>query len=277
MIDGLSRNQVKAGRLPRLAAALSTVLVLGACAQSGGSDLLNLSSLGQEPPAADLRDPIKATNYYAKQYATNPRDKTTALNYAHALTETGQKSRALAVLRAAAAYHGKDPAFASAYGRSALANGHVGLASKLLARADDPSNPDWRTVSARGAAFARNGKYQEATTEFERAMKLAPGNATVMNNLAMANAATGDLKRAETLLRQASLMPMAKQKVRQNLALVLRLQGRAAEAAKVQSGPPTALRSAVAPTASTKPSATQKVALLKTETKTKTKTQTQTK
>jgi Flp pilus assembly protein TadD len=95
---------------------------------------------------------------------------------------------------------------------------------------------------------------------FERAHKLAPSNPTVLTNLAMAHAGNGNLKKAESLLRQASGNPMAKGKINKNLALVLRLQGRNAEAEQV--GKPQYLASKPASWAAAKPASksTRKVA-----------------
>ncbi len=247
MIDGWTRKQVAARQLPRLAAALVAALALSACAQNG-NDLFALGPLtddaAQQPPP---RDPAQAVAYYGKRYADAPKDKDIAIKYAQALTEVGHKSRALTVLRTAAVHHGNDPDFASVYGRTALANGQVKLASGLLATADDPSRPDWRIVSGRGTALAQQGKYKEAAAQFERALKLAPSNPSVLNNLAMAHAANGNLHSAERLLRKASLMPVTNPKVHQNLALVLRLQGREAEAARVQKAANAPLRSGIQP------------------------------
>jgi len=114
--------------------------------------------------------------------------------------------------------------------------------------ADDRTSPDWRIVSGRGAALAKLGKYKEAVPVFERAHKLAPSNPTVLNNLAMAHAGSGNLSRAESLLRQASLNPMARDKVSKNLALVLKLQGRKAEADAVTAGTSLTMRKSVSPT-----------------------------
>ncbi len=264
MIDGLSRKQFRAGRLPRLLLAVSSVLALGACAQGSGGDLLETSSLDQDVSPRQFKDSAEAVDHLARRYAANPRDKRTIIDYAKALTDSGQKQRALAVLRASSVYHAKDPEFTSVYGRTALANGHASLASKILSRADKPEQPDWRTVSARGAALAQQGKYNEATRQFNRALKLAPGNPTVLNNLAMAKAATGDLKHAEALLRKANQMPMANKKVRQNLALVLRLQGREGEAGNLLSTSANAIRSSISPTRNHRP-ASPKLAQIKTQ------------
>jgi Flp pilus assembly protein TadD len=172
----------------------------------------------------------KALNYWGRKYATSPADKEAALNYAKNLKASGQDKQAFLVLQQASVLHGNDRDIASEYGRLALEQGQVVLANKLLALADDQTQPDWRIVSGRGAALARMGKYSEAVEMFERANQLAPANPTVLNNLAMAHAGNGDLTAAEKLLRQAAENPMARAKVSKNLVLVLNLQGRKSEA-----------------------------------------------
>ncbi len=234
MIDSRSRKSVGAGRWPRFAVVLAAAISLGACSQNNiASDFLSLGPQdhAQDAPSAD--QPVQRIAYYSKLYANNPKDKDIALTYAKVLRENGHKPQSLAVLRAASAHHQKDREFASAYGRAALDSGQVALASKLLVRADDPGAPDWRVSSARGAALAKQGKYSEAIKYFHKAVQLAPSNPTAMNNLAMAQAANGDLKGAEQLLRSAVAMPTAKAKVRRNLALVLQLQGRDIDAKRV--------------------------------------------
>ncbi|MGI9426795.1 MAG: tetratricopeptide repeat protein [Hyphomicrobiaceae bacterium] len=248
MIDHPSRKSAVVRRLPGLVAALATALTLGACAQGGvGADPFNLAGSEDIRPLQDFSDPVTAVDYYSKLYASDPTNKTIAMNYAQSLSDSGHSSRALAVYRTAASHHSKDRDFAAAYGRAALSAGKLALADKLLAHADNPGDPDWRVVSARGTALAKQGKYEQAQPYFERALQLAPGNSTVLSNLAMARAANGDLKSAENLLRKATLMPNARPQVRQNLNLVLQLQGRNAESAATGSSAPLQLRRAVEP------------------------------
>ena len=247
MIDHPSRKSATARKIPGLSAALAVAVLLGACAQGGDADPFNLTGNDQVRQPQDFSDPVQAVDYYGKLYAANPKDKQIALHYARSLSDTGYDKRALAVYRAAASQHGKDPAFASAYGRAALSAGNFALAGKLLAQADNPGDPDWRVASARGTALAKQGKYTEAQPHFERALKLAPGNATVLSNLAMARAANGDLRAAENLLRKATLMPNAKPQVHQNLNLVLQLQGRKSQPSSSTAGAQPQLRKAVEP------------------------------
>mgnify|MGYP001828207548 CR=1 FL=1 len=219
----------------RITVITAASLLLGACAQVDGPDLSHGSfDKGNTSLAkAGSNDMNQALNYWGRKYVKSPSDKMAALNYAKNLKAAGQSKQAFLVLQQASVLHGNDREIASEYGRLALEADQVQLAGKLLALADDRTSPDWRIVSGRGAALAKQGKYKESIVMFERAHQLAPANPTVMNNLAMAHAGDGNLQKAEYLLRQAAQNPMAKAKVNKNLALVLNLQGRKAEAQAV--------------------------------------------
>ena len=77
---------------------------------------------------------------------------------------------------------------AGEYGRLLLEFNHITQAEKLLELADDPTNPDWKVVSARGTVFAKQSQYSKAVPLFERALQLAPDQPSVMSNLALAYA-----------------------------------------------------------------------------------------
>jgi Flp pilus assembly protein TadD len=228
---------------------LTATLMLGACAQT--TDLLPSSQLASmqqsdEAAEADAKFPQnelqKATTYWGKEYAKRPAELKPALNYARNLKALGEKQKALAVLQHAASYHDADKELAGEYGRLALDLDQVGVASRMLEVADDPTKPDWKVISARGTVLAKQGQYKQAIPFYERALSLSENQPSVLNNLAMAHAMSGDPKLAESLLRQASNNPGgATAKVNQNLALVLGLQGRYAEAKSVTAGTATAM------------------------------------
>src|SRR5262249_45377578 len=151
--------------------SLAACLMAGGCSHlPGGPDPLTLDGTKAEAkPAAGKDAPVqghaelqKATEYWGKQYAATPRDLKAALNYARNLKAMGEKQSALAVLQQAAIFHGESRDLASEYGRLALDLGQVNLADKLLTIADDPVNPDWRVISARGTVLAKQGKYAQA-------------------------------------------------------------------------------------------------------------------
>ena len=78
------------------------------------------------------------------------------------------------------------------------------MAQKLLEQADDPANPDWKVISARGTVLAKQGLYRDAIPFYERALALAPDQPSVLNNLALAHAMEGNADKAEPLLKQAA-------------------------------------------------------------------------
>ena len=172
----------------------------------------------------------KATEYWGKEFAKNPRDAQIALNYARNLKALGEKRQALAVLQQASVFHGAHRGLNAEYGRLALEFDQVSLAGKLLEQADDPTKPDWKLISARGTVLAKQGRYRDAIAFYERALVLAPDQASILNNLALAHAMEGHPDKAEPLLKRAAAAGGHEPRVGQNLALVLGLQGKYDEA-----------------------------------------------
>lgn len=220
-----------------LAGPIAAALLAGACAQMGDLSLITGSPAIPDQNATapkDARSELdKAIEYWGKEYAKNPRDLKAALSYARNLKAGGQKAQAFAVVQQVAVFNGEDRELASEYGRLALDLGQVQVAQKVLAAADDPAKPDWRVVSARGTALAKQGKCADAIPFYERALALAPEQPSVLSNLALAYAAEGQPARAEPLLRRAAETKGADPRVQQNLALVLALQGKYDEAKEV--------------------------------------------
>jgi Flp pilus assembly protein TadD len=206
---------------------LSGLLTSGVAPQSSSSALAEA-----KPPQDELQ---KATEYWADQFQKKPQDLDAALSYAKNLKALGQKGQAMGVLQQVSLYHATDRRLASEYGRLALEMDQVKVADKLLALADDATAPDWRVVSARGTVLAKQGKYAEAIPVFERALKLAEGQPSVLNNLALAHALNGDAAKAEDILRRVNESGGASARTRQNLALVLGLQGKYDEATRIAS------------------------------------------
>jgi len=223
--------------LKSLSLAVAGALALSGCAQLG--DLTGSASAPPPAAAAGATDATsqteleRALDYWAKAYAKNPRDAEAGLAYAKNLKAIGRKPQALAVLQQIAMFHGSNKAVLSEYGRLALEADQVTTALKVLEQADDPANPDWRVISARGTAMAKLGKHKEAIAFYERALALAPDQPSVVNNLALAYTMDGQAEKAETMLRAAVAGANPDPKIRQNLALVLAVQGKHAEARAV--------------------------------------------
>ncbi|OYW53517.1 MAG: hypothetical protein B7Y80_14740 [Hyphomicrobium sp. 32-62-53] len=241
---GTTAGQRSMGITARLA-VLALAAMTGACSSLSEETGLDLMASASAPPAQDLRPANegglpqtelgKATEYWGKEYAKNPSNAAAAIAYAKNLKALGNKQEAFNILAQAAQTTPENRELAAEYGRLALDLEKVSLAAQLLEVADDPMRPDWRVVSARGAAMAKLGRYKDAVQHLERANMLAPEQVAVQNNLALAYAMNGEAAKAEGLLRQAVARGGGSPKTKQNLALVLGLQGKYDEATQVGS------------------------------------------
>ena len=117
-----------------------------------------------------------------------------------------------------------------AYGRALADVGNYEQALEVLNRAHTPDQPDWRILSAQGAVLDQMGRHDEAQRYYASALKIMPDEPSVLSNLGLSYALSKDLPQAEATLRRAAAQPGAEPRVRQNLALVVGLQGRFAEA-----------------------------------------------
>ncbi len=100
----------------------------------------------------------------------------------------------------------------------------------MLGRAHSPEDPDWRILSAQGAVLDQLGRYEEARQYYASALKIVPDEPTVLSNLGLSYVLSKDLSKAEETLRRAHSQAGADQRIRTNLAFVVGLQGRVAEA-----------------------------------------------
>jgi Flp pilus assembly protein TadD len=179
---------------------------------------------------ADWRQSL---DIWGERYRKDPGDIPAAIAYARALRATSQRAQAVAVLEQATLRHPQSMPLLGAYGRALADAGEYKPALEALGRAHTPDNPDWRILNAQGAVLDQLGRHADARRHYEAALKIVPGEASVLSNLGLSYALTRDLKRAEAALRQASARPDASPRVRQNLALVVGLQGRFADAERI--------------------------------------------
>jgi Flp pilus assembly protein TadD len=217
-------------------AALALALALAGCQSTSR---MTTGSIGRaaEPAASfdrmtdgELR---RATDTYGAAYAKAPKDKATGLGYASLLQMTGRNDQSLAVMRQMAIVHSRDRDVLAAYGKALAASGDLEKALETVRRAQTPDRPDWRLLSAEGAILDQLGQSAEARVLYRKALDIRPDEPTVLSNLGMSYVLANDLKTAETYLRQAAERPGAESRVRQNLALVVGLQGRFEEAERI--------------------------------------------
>jgi Flp pilus assembly protein TadD len=213
--------------------ALSAILVLGLCScqTDGGSDITG--SLGEKTEAGRSPDSRRQVDAYGERYRANPKDAEAALQYGKALRATGQKSQAVAVLEQATITHPGNKALLAGYGRALADNGNFQQAFDILGRAHTPENPDWRILSAQGTTLDQLGRFEEARQYYASALRIVPDEPSVLSNLGLSYVLSKDLPKAEETLRRANSRAEADPRVRLNLAMVVGLQGRLAEAESI--------------------------------------------
>src|ERR1051326_6246028 len=176
---------------------------------------------------SDWRREVEAAG---ELYRTRPYDAEAAVRYAQALRAIGQRAQAAAVLEQASIRDPKNSSLLGAYGRALADTGNYSQALEVLNRAHTPDQPDWRILSVQGAVLDQMGRHEEARRYYASALKLAPEDPSVLSNLGLSYALCKNLQQGESILRRAAAGPGAEPRVRQNLALVVGLQGRYQEA-----------------------------------------------
>ena len=187
----------------------------------------SVSSSGSPNPDAD---PHRAVDVYGERYRANPKDPDAALAYGQALRATGQRAQAVAVLEQATIANPGNKALLGGFGRALADNGNFQQAFDVLSSAHSPANPDWRILSVQGTVLDQMGRHDEARRYYASALKIVPDEPSVLSNLGLSYMLSRELPKAEETLRQAYASGKADARVRQNLGLVIGLQGRFAEA-----------------------------------------------
>jgi Flp pilus assembly protein TadD len=222
-------NQYRPARL--LASAALVAVIAGAAA---GCQTTQTAETTASLPVASAEhsetDWRHEAEIYGAKYHADPTKVDVALRYAQALRALGQRAQAVAVLERASLLSPHDKTVLGAYGRALADAGDYAQALQVLERAHSPDQPDWRILSAQGAVLDQMGRHAEAQRYYLTALKIAPEEPSVLSNLGLSYALAKDLPNAEATLRRAEARPPVDPRVRQNLALVVGLQGRFAEA-----------------------------------------------
>jgi Flp pilus assembly protein TadD len=214
-------------------AALAAVLALSVagCTTTGSGDVTGSISASRQPVSnAEWR---RMADAWGERYRANPKDPEAAIRYAQALRATEQRDQAAAVLERASIENPHDKRVLGAYGRALADVGRYDQALGVLSRAHTPDQPDWRILNVQGAVLDQLGRHAEARHDYVNALKIRPDDPSVLSNLGLSYALTDNLDMAEQTLRKAAAQPGAAIKVRQNLALVVAMQGRINEAERI--------------------------------------------
>src|SRR5580704_8684314 len=228
MMMSRSRLRDRARPFVTVVAAAALAGALAGCASSRVTETGALAAATAAPASDD--EAHRDTQAWGERYQANTGDPDVAVHYAQALRLTGQRAQAVAVLEQTSLRNPKNMAVLGAYGRALADVGNYQQALDVLGRAHAPDHPDWRILSAQGAVLDQMGRHQDAQRYYETALKIVPDEPSVLSNLGLSYALSKELPRAEATLKRAAAGARVDPRVRQNLALVVGLQGRFAEA-----------------------------------------------
>ena len=160
-------------------------------------------------------------------------DPIAGVKTAEALRELGQYDKAAEAAEATLLVQPNNVEAMLEAGRAHIARGQAFYGIARLEKARDLTPGDWRPLSLLGVAYQQVKRPDDARVAWNAGLALSPDNPNILANAAMALATSGDPVGAEGLLRRAEAQPGATLQVRQNLALVLGLQGKMAEAESI--------------------------------------------
>lgn len=222
---------------------LALVLLSGCVSQRAGT--ADQLVTGSTTPAGAPGNPANApapgsylqTKKLSDAWAANPGDEKIGLAYADSLAKLGQVQTQIDVLKAVSVAHPNDTDLQARIGKMLLTANRPGEAAAVLTRATATGKADAKTYSALGSAYDQQGQYDMARQQYGKALQLQPGSLAVQNNLGMSYALQGNLTQAEKTLRTALAQPNSASEphIRQNLAMVVGLQGRFDEARQIAS------------------------------------------
>jgi Flp pilus assembly protein TadD len=223
---------VNSARLKRAlgVSLIAMTLAVGGCQnKSAGVDPINTGSTGQ----LSLRE----TAAEGERWKKDPGNVELGLAYASKLGQLGQTPQQMDVLQTLANKNPQDGRVLGVYGKALLVNGKVPEAISVLETAAASGQADWKAYSALGSVYDQQGRYADARKMYSQALALQPQEPSVLNNMGMSYALEGNLPKAEEILRDASQLPgsSSEPRVRQNLALVVGLQGRFEESKQIAS------------------------------------------
>ncbi len=206
-------------------AGLLAALLLAGCQGIGIGGLTGSTSPNAALPTSTAQ--LESyTDDLGRAYEANPDNKQIALAYARALRALTRYAQAVAVTQRLAAKYPKDMDVLGAYGKALAEDGRSREAQTVLPEAHTPEQPNWSILSAQGVVADQLGDHDQAQEYYSAALKIAPNQPQVLSNLGLSYALSKQLPLAESTLRRAAAEPGADMRVRQNLALVLALEGK---------------------------------------------------
>lgn len=188
------------------------------------------------PATREMRDNIETQELFAQaafwshEYELNPSDLEATLKLAAAVRKLGNPAQAVQITQTSRAIHPRDPYLLAEHAAGLIATDRALDAMPIIDQGLAVAPAYGRLWSLKGAALDQMEDYQAARQAYSRALQITPNDPNVLTNIGLSHALSGDLATAEAWLRRAAASPGAGAGVRQNLAMIMQLQGRTEEA-----------------------------------------------
>jgi Flp pilus assembly protein TadD len=186
-----------------------------------------------EIQAALRAEPLAQAAFFANQFDHDPTDAQMGVYLSNAQRAMGRNAEAADTAHTVLLFAPKNTDALLAAARAHIADNNAFYAVDPLKTVTELKPRDWQAWSLLGVAYQQIKRPDDAQAAWAAALKLSPDNPSVLTNMAMAKVVQGDFAGAEPLLRTAAAQKGATLQIRQNLALVLGLQGKMAEAEKL--------------------------------------------
>ncbi|MCR9271048.1 MAG: hypothetical protein NXH72_13730 [Hyphomonadaceae bacterium] len=180
----------------------------------------------EEIARAERSDPITRANFWAAEYQKDAANLDVTVKFMQSLRAIGSHERVIEIASAAIPIHPQGYELYLEMGRSFMAMNRPDEAARAFVRSADFSpETDATPLAALGVAFDRLEEHAQAQDAYTLALQREPNRASTLSNYGLSLALTGRLIEAETALRQAVAADETNPRIRQNLALILGLQG----------------------------------------------------
>ncbi len=181
-----------------------------------------------------LRDePLSQAAFFGTQFEHDPTDAQAGLHLSNALRALGRYDEAATAAHRVLLFAPDNTDALLAAARAHIGDNNAFYAIDPLKHVLELKPNTWEAYSLLGVAYDQTKRADEAQGAWAQALKLSPNNPSVLTNMAMSKVSKGDLSGAEPLLRTAVAQKDATILTRQNLALVLGLEGKMDEAEKL--------------------------------------------
>jgi Flp pilus assembly protein TadD len=223
--------------------ALCAVLGLGlaGCAQpSAEQSSLNKINSTTRMSIADIAssggDTESARSILAAAAQADPKNGDVGLHYAQALLDSGRPQEAIAAARQVADRSAHDPAMVVRAAQMELRAGDALTASATFQSVVAHGGGGTPALNGLGVARAQLGDLPGAEDAFRRAVQSSPGDYAARNNLALALVLQGRAAEAVPMLQSLADEPGVPGRVKHNLALAYARAGDTDQAATVLAG-----------------------------------------